>query len=246
MCKILVIGERCFDTFVYGTVDRMSPEGDAPVFVPVYETHNDGMALNTYNNLLALGVNASFVTDNGHISKTRYVDINTNKLYMRLDENDRVDKIDLDILPDLSQFDAVIISDYDKGFLTESDITYIATHSNFTLLDTKKTIGEWVQPVDFIKLNADEYHKNKSMVDSTDWLVSKVIVTLGAGGSMYMFTVCDAIPCEDPDVSGAGDTFIASFAYKYLETRDVFQSMSFANLCAYNVVSQKGVSVVKL
>ena len=34
MNKVLVIGESCVDVFVYGTSERKSPEGNAPVFLP--------------------------------------------------------------------------------------------------------------------------------------------------------------------------------------------------------------------
>jgi ribokinase len=49
-------------------------------------------------------------------------------------------------------------------------------------------------------------------------------------------------PKETIDVSGAGDTFTASFTLKYLETKDVSESIIFANKMASIVVSKRGVT----
>jgi sugar/nucleoside kinase (ribokinase family) len=43
-------------------------------------------------------------------------------------------------------------------------------------------------------------------------------------------------------VSGAGDTFLAAFVTKYLETQDVNISITFANEMSAIVVSKRGVS----
>ncbi len=50
MKKILVIGESCTDRFIYGDVNRMSPEAPIPVFIPKYEKTNRGMAGNVVEN----------------------------------------------------------------------------------------------------------------------------------------------------------------------------------------------------
>ena len=49
-------------------------------------------------------------------------------------------------------------------------------------------------------------------------------------------------PLETIDVSGAGDTFVASFAVKILETQSITESLRFANEMSSIVVSKKGVS----
>jgi multidrug efflux pump subunit AcrB len=63
----------------------------------------------------------------------------------------------------------------------------------------------------------------------------------------YMKEYMDEIfPSPDPketiDVSGAGDTFTASFTLKYLETNDIKESIIYANKMASIVVSKRGVS----
>ena len=42
--KITVIGELCRDIFIYGKSNRLSPEAPVPVFTPLYNEENPGMA----------------------------------------------------------------------------------------------------------------------------------------------------------------------------------------------------------
>ena len=72
-----------------------------------------------------------------------------------------------------------------------------------------------------------------------------LIVTLGSRGCKYKDKVYPVDKVEIKDLVGAGDTFLASFVAKFLETRDVDQSLIFANECATIVVQQKGVNIVK-
>ena len=59
--NILLIGDTCEDIYVYGRVDRISPEAPVPVFVPLYNIHKDGMAGNVCKNLEALGCRVNFL-----------------------------------------------------------------------------------------------------------------------------------------------------------------------------------------
>jgi hypothetical protein len=47
---------------------------------------------------------------------------------------------------------------------------------------------------------------------------------------------------QEIDVSGAGDTFTSAFTVKYLETKDIRQSIIFANEMSAIVVSKRGVA----
>jgi ribokinase len=49
-------------------------------------------------------------------------------------------------------------------------------------------------------------------------------------------------PIQTMDVSGAGDTFTASFIIKYCETKNVDESLIFANKMASIVVTKRGVA----
>ena len=54
--KVLIIGEVCEDVFIYGDVNRLSPEAPIPIIEPKLQTINKGLAGNVQSNLSALGV----------------------------------------------------------------------------------------------------------------------------------------------------------------------------------------------
>ena len=144
--KILVIGDSCIDRFIYCDINRICPEAPVPVLQPMHETENPGMAANVVSNLESLGAEVHLITNETDMIKTRYVDDKSGQMIMRLDENDECNPIDfhkdwqncIDMDFDLN-YDAIVISDYCKGFLTLYDIAYIGKKANCpTFLDTKK------------------------------------------------------------------------------------------------------------
>ena len=241
--KVLVIGESCTDVFIYGTSKRKSPEGNGPVFEPKEEVYGRGMAENTALNLSSMAVDVDIFSDSGNITKTRYVDETTNELYLRVDENDSVERIDIYELPDFIQYDAIVISDYCKGFLTPEDIEYISKQHNLVFLDTKKHLGDWCMNVEFIKLNRFEAQNNKQIILENKWLDDKIITTLDGNGASYKGKIIKTDKVENADVSGAGDTFLAGLVARYLDSQNVEESIEWANHCAGEVVKKKGVSV---
>lgn len=243
--KITVIGELCEDIFVYGDTKRLSPEAPVPVFNPSYVDKNPGMAGNVVENLkpLNLEIDINFIHQDQKITKTRYVDYKSNHMFIRIDDGEtNVSPLVItdSIIDSIKESDAVIISDYDKGFLDEKLIKEIAYHSRFIIMDTKKKIStDILSHFNFVKLNESEFGKHSF---EGKWL-EKIIVTLGSKGAKYMDTI---FPSSDPketiDVSGAGDTFTASFTLKYLETKDINLSIIYANKMASIVVSKRGVT----
>ena len=114
--NILVIGDSCSDIFRYGKVTRIAPEAPVPIIIPEKETVNPGMAGNVVANLEALGANVDLITNKEEIRKIRYVCSKYNHLLLRVDENDTCTPIK-DIEIEMGKYDAIIISDYCKGFL---------------------------------------------------------------------------------------------------------------------------------
>jgi len=215
-----------------------------PVFNSSKIVKNGGMAMNVYNNLSSLGSNVEIYTNTNwkNITKTRFVDKRTNHMFMRLDEHDdEYGKIDLQNL-DLQQYDAVIVSDYNKGFMSESDINYISKNSKLSFLDTKKKLGSWCNYFSFIKINHLEYERTKSTI--TDKLLKNLIVTKGPQGCIYNGQTYGVELVEVKDTSGAGDTFIASLCFKYCLTGDIDKSIQFANQCSTTVVQKMGVATI--
>lgn len=242
--RILIIGESCMDVFHYGECNRLTPEAPVPVFNSVDLVENGGMAMNVYQNLSSFVKNITIHTNKNWktIKKTRFVDEKTNHMFLRLDENDSsYGNINLDEI-NFSTFDAVVVSDYNKGYLSEGDLEKISKLHNKTFLDTKKVLGDWCKNFTFIKINGVEYNKTKHLID--DDMRKILIVTQGSKGCFYLDKKYEVPLVEVKDVSGAGDTFLSAFSYKYLLTESVDKSIEFANECATKVVQKRGVSVI--
>ena len=242
--SILVIGETCLDVFRYGKCERLAPEAPAPVFNPVGITTNPGMAMNVQKNIQALGAKCDIHTNHNweSVLKTRFIHKDTNQMFIRVDENE--DKIERCLVRDipLSSYEIIVVSDYCKGFLTEEDIKYITENHNCVFVDTKKKLGNWCESATFVKINNIEFNKTKDSI--TPEFIDKLIVTRGSKGCVYRQKVFPVKSVEIKDVSGAGDTFLSGLVVKYQETRDIYESIHYANECATVVVQRRGVSTV--
>ena len=241
--KILIIGDSCIDKFIYGECNRICPEAPVPVFNPISSTKNEGMAKNVFNNLKSLAPNwdIDFITNSNQIIKTRLVDIKTNQMIVRIDDNDKCNRFT--DLNKLEEYDAVIISDYNKGFLKEEDIKYITEKYPLTFIDSKKIFGEWVMKSSFIKINQPEYEKNKENLINYK---GQLIVTLGEKGVKWNdITYPPSRQAEVSDLSGAGDTFFAGLIYEYLKSKSITKSITFSQDCSLKAVEKKGVVVIK-
>mgnify|MGYP003127312980 FL=1 len=248
MNKVLVIGDSCKDIFVYGDIHRVCPEAPVPVFNPTHQTENDGMAKNVVRNLEALGCNVKLISNNNSIKKIRYVDKRSNQMVLRVDENDTCRSINDDELKYVEKqgetFDAVIVSDYCKGFLDEGDIHHIADKCNNVFLDTKKFLGDWCKHINFIKINEFEHKKNFERIPNYPDMVDKLIITQGKKGCMFKETMFPTEEVPVKDVSGAGDTFLAGLVCKYIKTKDIKKSIRFAQECTMKVVQKHGVTTI--
>lgn len=239
---VLVIGEVCEDIFIYGNVNRLSPEAPVPVFVPKRTVRNSGMAGNVVNNLNSMinGKRAHLIRQTGIITKTRYVDDKSNHMFIRIDDGDDLVKA-YDKEFDTANYDIVIVSDYNKGFLNNEHLIQIGKScTGISIIDSKKKLPqEVIDEFDFVKVNEHEYLANKEILDNNS---KKVIITLGKNGVQYDGkNIPSPSPKETIDVSGAGDTFTASFAVSYFETKDIGLSIKFANEMSAKVVSKRGV-----
>jgi D-beta-D-heptose 7-phosphate kinase/D-beta-D-heptose 1-phosphate adenosyltransferase len=251
--KILVVGEICDDIFIYGSASRLCPDVPAPVFRANKEVKNQGMAGNTIRNLEALGHKVDSITQIAPITKTRYVDEKLNYTFLRVDKGESsIDSLDeygvrLVTEEEISKFDAVVISDYGKGFLSESNIEKFCKNNANTFLDTKKILGDYCREAKIIKINTPEFEQQKGKINLNDW-VNKLIVTLGEQGCMFNkekgFTYYPVDKVDVFDLSGAGDSFLAALVAKYLETNNIDDAIKYANKKSAEVVQKKGVSVI--
>lgn len=253
---VLVIGEECLDVFIYGNSTRFCPDVPAPVFVPSSTSISYGMAGNTVENLKGLRVKIKKITQMTQtakpIKKIRYVDSKFNYTFLRVDEGeDSVEPYrDTLSVETIQKYDAIVISDYGKGFLSERDIEKFCVNNPNTFLDTKKVLGDFCRKAKIIKINSPEFEKIKSKIKLEDWK-DKLIVTLGENGCMYLrggeasgFHHYPIDSIEVFDVAGAGDTFLAALVARYLRTKNMDDAIKFANNKSKEAVQRKGVSVI--
>ena len=245
MSKILVIGDSCKDVYIYGSCDRVAPDAPVPVFVPAYQHQNFGMAANVFQNIVSLKCPATIKSNQLFVEKARYVDEKTNHMFIRIDSGEeaisRIADLSLDTFKD---YELVVISDYDKGFLLEEDIEFICKNHPLVFIDTKKTIGSFLKDCSFLKINKQEYEASGDFINDHKWCYEKLIATLGKDGCMYKNQIYAVDDVEIKDASGAGDTFLAGLCVNYLETKNIEEAINYANRCASQVVQRKGVTTI--
>ena len=219
--NILVIGDSCIDEYRYGDITRVNPEATVPLLS--YETSEErfGMAQNVYQNLIGLGMNAEFHGPEVLSRKIRYIDRRTGNHLLRVD----MDVISIPYVPKQTyEYDAIVISDYNKGFITGEVISEIRNRfSGPIYMDTKKTNLSKFKDI-YIKINQRELYESTSMPER-----DKLIVTYGARGCGYMDNMYSGKVIEVVDVCGAGDVFLAAMVVKHLETGDMNIALPFAN-----------------
>jgi bifunctional ADP-heptose synthase (sugar kinase/adenylyltransferase) len=134
----------------------------------------------------------------------------------------------------------VIVSDYDKGFINNEDLLKIGKNSKISILDSKRKLSkEIISSFSFVKLNEKESLQNSELLECNN-----ILITLGSKGTKFNGKIYPSPnPQETIDVSGAGDTFTASFILKYIESGDIKSSIIFANKMSSIVVSKRGVAI---
>jgi len=224
--KILLIGESCIDVYQFGTVTRISPEAPVPILDYTKTAIKLGMASNVLSNLEIYGDTITFLTNKESIYKYRFIDEKTNTHLLRGDQDVKISPL-MDLPSD--QFDVVIISDYDKGFIPFNLINKVIEKYDCPIfIDTKKSdmSNIWHEPLTtFLKINETEYRK----LINFDHLYNNIIVTKGKDGTTFRGETFLTDQVTVFDVCGAGDVFLASVARKYIETYDMKTSIQYAN-----------------
>jgi bifunctional ADP-heptose synthase (sugar kinase/adenylyltransferase) len=236
--KVLLIGDTCIDEYRYGYVERISPEAPVPILKFSHTETKPGMVGNVELNLKKLGVNVHIVSSKPSL-KTRLIDIKSKQQLLRIDNDVISEPLSMDQLDtiDLSVFDAITISDYNKGFVSYDIIQYLRRKFVGPMfLDTKKQDLSRFHGI-FVKINELEYKARFGIND-------QLIVTLGDRGAMYkrfneelLFPVPKI---EVIDVCGAGDTFLAALTYRFLESNNINVAINFANRASTITVQHMG------
>ena len=240
MHNVIVIGDKCTDKYVFGECKKISPEQPVPVLDKTKIEEKPGMAANTELNLKAFGVNTVLLSQREEIIKTRFVDSNSGYQLMRLDETPKVSRIanaELKMAFMHMNPDAIVISDYDKGYLSEEDLWIICNNINRPVfVDTKKRRLFQKDNV-YWKINKKEYDDLiQDHLPNNDHL----IVTLGSGGALWNGMIYKPQPVKVFDVCGAGDIFLAALVVEFLKTRNMQTAIEFANKAAAIAVTHPG------
>jgi D-beta-D-heptose 7-phosphate kinase/D-beta-D-heptose 1-phosphate adenosyltransferase len=236
--KILVIGDVCEDVYVYGTTERKNPEASATLLRQTHTRRSPGMAANVAENLRAFcDVTVHFPSE-PYSKKTRFYAEDGVTQLMRVDQDTQSQPYKVNTPEFYSKFDAIVVSDYNKGFITQDNLlALINAYRGPIFVDTKKT---HLKPLSgpIFKINGVEHDKLKSEPDD-------MIVTCGAGGCWYKGENFPAPKVDVVDVCGAGDTFLAALAYHYTKDSDMPSALSAANLYAAQACTHPGVYAVK-
>ena len=240
--KILIVGDSCLDVYSYCSASRLAPDKPVPVLEVLSRTETPGMAHNVFCNVESLGVFCDIVTNLNwqEVIKNRYVHSSSNHMFMRVDTASTIERIDLSKLS--LDYETIIVSDYDKGFLLYDDIEYICSSHPQVILDTKKVLDTWAMNAKFIKINNYEFDRSKKFIEQN--MKSKIIQTMGGEGCFYNGKLYPVQKMDVIDVSGAGDSFMAALCVKYTQTSDIEQSIEFANQCASEVVKHRGTTII--
>ena len=234
--KVLLLGDSCEDEYIYGRCTRLSPEAPVPVLDYAKIQTKPGMAANVCLNLQSFDIDITFLTNPEKIVKTRFIDEKSNQHILRVDNEERVKPLLVPVSTD--SFDAVVISDYNKGYLSEEKIFEIVDNTSCPVfIDSKKSVLPNKNNC-FIKINDVEYEK------LDDYNIENLIVTKGSKGCIYNNTLYPAEKVKVYDVVGAGDTFLAGLVYGYIKYGNIDQALMLGNRSAAISVQQPGTYVL--
>lgn len=280
--KYLVIGDVCLDEYIHGDVFGTAPEAPVPVLKVTKKEYKLGMAANVakqlklldktnkvylltaapinkvFENLLKqLKINYSQADDGRQFTiKQRTV---SNGVY--LSRNDYEDTHTFEVNQDflslysLKDFDAIILSDYGKGVLNESQeiIKQIQAQCSVPIfVDPDKFKNHTAYQGAFcIKANLKEslsITKTEQRMEALlklKQLVDFPIITMDEKGCLYVSNHKiqheEGKPVNTVDVTGAGDTFLANLVHTYCKTKNKTKAIKAANDAASKSVTKFGV-----
>ena len=245
--KVLVLGDVIIDKYIYGTSTRISPEAPVPVITYKDEKETIGGAGLVFENLKSLGVDVDMFETQGQVSvKTRI--ICDGHYITRIDDDAQAsgtDVLDLVKSTDFSQYDYVVLSDYDKGVLDNA--TQIIKHINSqgckVIVDPKRNASEY-KDAWIVKPNYNEFHD----LGFDKWQGN--IITTNAGDEVIA-TIDNTeynVPVEKvevSDVTGAGDCFLAGFVYALTKEYDYNEALKIAVRSSRESVKHNGTYILK-
>ena len=232
--KVLLIGDSCTDEYVYGSCERLNPEAPVPILKFNRKETKKGMAWNVRENIESFGIEVYMITNQETITKTRYIDEKYNQQILRVDDEPDLKPMNYD-LPE-EHFDALVISDYDKGFLSNEKVfELVEWFDGPVFIDSKKT--KLPKESCFVKINDLEFSKLDNPSDN-------LIITRGSKGAEYQGKLYPGEKVDIFDAVGAGDTFLSAMVYFYLKYGKIEEAIPYANKAAAIAVSNFGTYIL--
>ena len=288
------------DSYIWGKVERVSPEAPVPVVKVSKKENRLGGAANVALNVQSLGgmpficaiigddkdgdeflslLQSQNLSDQGILKiqdrpttvKTRIIAHNQQIVRVDAETDENISEAETEVMIGMikkilteQKIDAIIFEDYDKGLITEkliAETVKLAEHRGIiTVVDPKKRNFHSYKGVNLFKPNLKELEDglktviNPSKPGQVENAISKLKSQLGA--KAIMLTLSDKgvfinsdlgqrhIPAHKrdiADVSGAGDTVIATAALCLAAGLDEFKASEIANLAGGLVCEHVGV-----
>ncbi len=295
---IVIVGDVMLDEFIWGKVQRISPEAPVPVVEVLDETYHMGGSANVAANIrglegtpIPIGVlgrdsasdrvldllKQSGIEVSGLVRDERPTTLKTriiaqNQQVVRTDRESRKalsPQINADLasafLRHLPQAKAVIVSDYDKGVVNRELLSAILPKARNAgvpvFLDPKVPHADYYRPITLITPNQREaelltgtaIEDERGLEDAGRKLLEKfeceyALITRGEEGmSLFSGSGSRHLPTfarEVFDVTGAGDTVIATLALARAGGATMEESAILANHAAGIVVGKVGIATV--
>ncbi len=290
--KVLIVGDVMLDRYWHGDASRISPEAPVPIVHVNKVKECAGGAGNVALNIVSLGARADLLgiigvdeageslkshldRVNGHfqhesslptITKLRV--ISQNQQLIRVDFEESLKKLNKTFLEEqyerlLPEMNAVILSDYDKGTLSDAHFFIEkARKANVPVfVDPKGMDFKRYHGASLITPNLKEFElvmghceteeilaeRGHALMESLD--LGSLIITRGSKG---MTILCPnhepvhlpAIAREVYDVTGAGDTAVAVLACAMAAGKSLPEAATIANIAAGIVVGHVGAASV--
>ena len=294
--NVMVLGDLMLDRYLWGNVDRISPEAPVPVVQVHKETSNPGGAANVAANVSALGAKATLI---GVVGDDSFAELFRRSLssfkigssHLVVDSNrsttvktrivahsQQVVRIDREVTAEIgdrvieeilekakrqmAKVDGVIISDYGKGVITYGLLSELISLGNkagkFIAVDPKEVHFKNYRDVSVITPNHHEAGfvsgrriTNDQILDEVGWdlmdslNLESLLITLGEKG-MTLFEkdrIRTDIPVEARtvyDVTGAGDTVVATLTVARLAGASMQEAAFLSNVAAGLAVARFG------
>lgn len=229
---------------------------------------NDDTSNTILDMLNKLGIDCEYIyADNDRTTSKKSRLISSNQQIVRFDRESKdsisttiEQKIISEFKKVVNKYDVVILSDYAKGVLTNkvcSEIINIANSSSKKVLvdpkgsDYTKYSGAYMltpnkkeaQEATQISLKNSQDIPKALNIFKDRFNIAVPLITLSEDGISFYDGRVQNIPThaqEVYDVTGAGDTVIATLAYMLAQGKDIHTSVSYANSAAAVVISKSG------